>query len=195
MNRYSKILLFSLALLLPVLGYAQRFENVVNRSLFADKKAFQEGDILTILLMEFTEGVNETETNTNSDNRFEADANTSGTLGDLLTPFGIDSQLSNRSDNKGTTSSRGELRGKITATITEVGANGLVTIQGTRIVSVNGEEQTTVLTGRVRIDDIRPDNTIYSYNIAEAQILYRGSGVASEGGKPGFITRFINWIF
>ena len=35
-------------------AYSQRFDNLVSRSIFADKRAFYEGDIVTILIMEFT---------------------------------------------------------------------------------------------------------------------------------------------
>lgn len=176
-------------------AHAQKLENVINRSLFTDKKAYHEGDIVTILLMEFTEGSNGTETNTNSDNRAQASASTSGKLSDLIPTFGLDSQITQRSDNSGITTSRGKLSGKITAVITEVLDNGLLTIQGTRAVNINGEKQTTIITGLVRTEDISSGNTIYSYNIANAQISYKGKGPATEGGKPGILTRIWNWIF
>ncbi len=173
----------------------QRINSFVNRSLFTDKQAFEEGDVVTILLMEFTEGSNLTETNTNSENRGRADAATTGKLVDLLPSFGMDSQITHRSDNRGATTTRGELQGKMTAIITEVTDNGLLSIQGSRVVIVNGEKQTTILTGVVRPEDIAADNTLYSYNIANAQISYKGKGMVTDAGKPGILTRIWNWIF
>ncbi|MDP8207701.1 MAG: flagellar basal body L-ring protein FlgH [Candidatus Electryonea clarkiae] len=176
-------------------AFAQRFDNLVSRSIFADKRAFYEGDLVTILIMEFTEGQNESGTMTNSDNQMRTDAATSGKMSDMLPSFGLNSQLRNRHNASGSTRTRGELSGKISATILEVLDNGLLSIQGSRLVQVNGEKQETVLTGIVRPEDIRPDNTVYSYSIADAQISYKGKGEVTSAAKPGIIARMWNWIF
>jgi len=63
------------------------------------------------------------------------------------------------------------------------------------MVEINGEEQTTVLSGIVRARDIQSDNTVYSYLIADASIAYRGRGLVNDAGKPGILSRFINWLF
>ena len=87
------------------------------------------------------------------------------------------------------------MSGKMSATIVEVLDSGLLSIEGTRLVEVNGEKQETVLSGLVRPEDIRPDNTVYSYSIANATISYKGKGVVTQAGKPGIIARIWNWIF
>ncbi|MCX6830659.1 MAG: flagellar basal body L-ring protein FlgH, partial [candidate division Zixibacteria bacterium] len=73
--------------------------------------------------------------------------------------------------------------------------NGDLVIQGSRVVTINSDHQTMTLTGIVRRADINPDNTLDSYNIAEAQIVYTGKGPGADGSKPGLITRALNWIF
>lgn len=175
---------------------AQRFGTVVNRSLFADKQAFGEGDIVTVFLMEYTQGTNETGTRTNSDSRLNTDAGSTGEMiGWGVPSFGIDGQMRLQNESSGNTTSRGSLQGKMTATVLEVQDNGLLIIQGERTVEVNGERQIMSLTGVVRPEDVTSDNTVMSYNIANAQIVYRGSGMVSSAGKPGIFTRLWNWLF
>jgi flagellar L-ring protein precursor FlgH len=179
----------------PAILQAQMMKEVVARSLYADKKAFNEGDIITVLIVEFAKGSNSTNTSTNSDNRLTADANSSGNLTSMLPSFGLNSQLSNKHEAQGETSTKGSLESKMTAIVTEVMENGLLSVQGTRQVDVNGEVQTTVLTGLVRPEDVRTDNTVYSYNIANAVITYKGKGMATTAGSPGILARLWNWIF
>ncbi len=189
------ILLATACLILSAGASAQTINSVVARSLFADKKAFYEGDIITVLIMEFTEGASESNTRTNSDNRLDADANISGGMTDFLPSFGLNSTLANRHLAEGTTKSRGTLNSKMTAIVTEVLENGLLSIQGTRMIEINGEKQTTMLTGVIRPEDVHSNNTVYSFNIANAQISYTGKGMVTQAGKPGIVARVWNWIF
>ncbi len=194
-SRISVLLFFVCLLFTLQTAQAQRFEGLVSRSMYTDKRAFYEGDVVTILLMEFTEGQAETGTATNSDNQLRADAQSTGIMDDILPSFGLNSQLKNRHDASGSTKTRGRLSGKMTASVLEVMENGLLSIQGTRMIDLNGEQQTTVLTGLVRPEDIRPDNTVYSFNISNAEISYKGKGAVTQAGKPGIIARIWNWIF
>ena len=182
-------------LLLAAPLQAQTIKDVVRRSMFADKKAFNEGDIITVMIVESAEGSNRVDTRTNSDNRLTADAASSGKLNGIIPSFGLDSQLANRFESEGATTTKGTLESKMTAIVTEVLDNGQLAIQGTRVVEVNGDKQTTVLTGIVRPEDVNSDNSIYSYHIANAQIAYTGKGALADAGKPGVLTRIWNWIF
>jgi flagellar L-ring protein precursor FlgH len=190
-------LLPALAMLLvfAVSADAQTFTGVVERSLFSDKKAFNEGDIITVIIVEFAEGSNRTDSRTNSDNRMTATASTTDKFTDWLPSFGLDSQLSNRHQAEGQMTTRGSLESKMTAVVNEVQQNGLLVIEGSRLVNVNGDKQTTTLTGVIRPEDVMPNNTVYSYNIGNAQIAYEGSGMVADAGKPGIIARIWNWIF
>ncbi|MFH0882760.1 MAG: flagellar basal body L-ring protein FlgH [bacterium] len=185
------VLLF--AAMLPVTTSAQMMKEIVARSFYADKKAFNEGDIITVQIVEFAQGTNQTNAQTNSDNRLDANADPSG-LG-WIPNFGLTSQMTNRHTAEGEITTKGSLESKMTAVVTEVQENGLLSIQGTRTVDVNGERQTTVLTGLVRPEDVSSDNMVYSYNIANAQISYKGKGLVTEAGKPGIVARIWNWIF
>ena len=73
--------------------------------------------------------------------------------------------------------------------------NGDLVIEGTKVLGINNDKEMLILTGIVRSQDITRENTVYSYQIADAQITYRGKGIAANGGKPGWIMRFLNWLF
>ena len=55
--------------------------------------------------------------------------------------------------------------------------------------------ETMTLTGVVRQKDVKPDNTIESYLIADAEIHYTGKGTANDAARPGIVMRFLNWLF
>jgi flagellar L-ring protein precursor FlgH len=109
--------------------------------------------------------------------------------------MGLQSEIKNDYSGEGKSSRKGKLKAKMTARITQVLPNGNFLIEGTRIVDVNGERQTTVLTGVIRPQDITPENTVFSYDIADAQISYKGRGSVNTAQRPGIFARFLNWLF
>jgi len=163
-------------------------------SLFSDRKAIQIGDVVTILLMEYSSGSNEAATNTAVEGTFDASAGGSGGA-DFLGSFGLKAGVKNDAKSNGGTSRQGSLRGKLSAKVVELLPNGQLKLEGQRKVVINGEEQATILAGIVRRTDIQSDNTIYSYLISDATISYKGVGIVDQAAKPGVITRFINWLF
>ena len=76
-----------------------------------------------------------------------------------------------------------------------VNPNGDLIIEGTRILDINNDQETLFLTGVVREKDIASDNTVFSHQIADAEISYKGKGQSHDGARAGLFTRFINWIF
>jgi len=189
----KSLLVMILVLMFGITASAQTMKEIVANSFYSDKKAFAEGDIITIQIVEFTKGTNQTNATTNSDNSLNADATASSIP--FVPSFGLNSEMSNRHTAEGEISSQGELESMMTAVVTEVQENGLLSIQGVRTLNVNGEIQTTTITGLVRSEDVSSRNTVYSYNIANSQISYSGQGMATEAGKPGIIARVWNWIF
>ena len=98
-------------------------------------------------------------------------------------------------DGKGQTEKYGSMQAKMTVTVIDIKPNGDLVIEGNRIVSIDNEEETLFLSGIVRPRDIADDNTIYSYQIGNAKISTTSKGTVTNGHRPGFITRLINWIF
>ena len=84
------------------------------------------------------------------------------------------------------------LAGSITVTVTEVLPNGVLRIRGEKWLSLTNGEEYIRLTGLVRPQDIRPDNTLASNRIADARIAYGGTGDFDQANQMGWMGRFFN---
>jgi len=165
-------------------------------NLYTDKKGKKTGDVVTILIMETAKAGSDTRTETEKNNNISVgQAKSKGKLFDWIPSFGVNGNANISYDGKGVTARNGELKATVTARIIEVLDNGNLLIEGSKVVAINNEEEILEVSGTIRADDINPDNTVYSYKIAEAVIRYSGSGVNADAEKPGLLTRFFNWIF
>jgi len=178
-----------------VCGFAggKKFSENINRSLFSDRRAYQVGDVVTILIIEQSMGSHEAGTETDSQNDLGLSAAGGGELSDIN--YGLNAQWKNKHEGVGETRRGTNLQGTLAARIIEITENGNLVIEGTREVIINGEKQHTTLRGVVRPEDISGQNTVFSYNVADAQIEYTGKGEINSAAKPGFFTRILNWIF
>ncbi len=160
-------------------------------SLYTDIKAHSVGDVVTVLVMENASARQESNAKTRSNATVNADGSLAGTFVEFLPVFGASSVISSDINNSNDSDQEDRLTGKITATIIEKTDGGLLKIKGERSVEVNGEENIMKLEGTVRARDIRTDNTIYSYNIADAQIVYRRAGVVNSLASPATVSKAV----
>lgn len=175
--------------------YANKFAQLQNASLFTDTKAHQVGDILTVLIVESATAQNAVKTDVQKSSEFNLDAGPGFGSIDFIPLFGASGTSDNKTGNQGSTSRSGQLKAQMTVQVVGVRENGDLIIEGSRVIGINSDKEMLTLTGIVRAEDVQPNNSVYSYQIAEAQINYRGKGAASNGGKPGWIMRFLNWVF
>jgi flagellar L-ring protein FlgH len=171
--------------------------SLYGNNLYTDKKGKKVGDVVTVLVLESAKAGSDTRTGTEKKNNLNVgqDKSSGSKLFSWLPSFGVSGSANMSYDGKGETARKGELKATVTARITEVLDNGNLLIEGSKLVAINNEEEILEVSGTIRADDINPDNTVYSYKIAEAVIRYSGNGVNSEAEKPGVLTRFFNWIF
>ncbi len=174
--------------------FAQNMTQNAFSSLFSDQKASHVGDAITVLVMESSQASNDAETSTNRASTLGISGK--GDMGTKQLP-GADLSLGTNNDFKGTgsTKSEGSVNTKISATVDSVFSNGNLLIEGSRKIIINGQEQKIYIKGIVRPSDISPDNSVLSYNIAEAQIIFTGDGTINSAQHPGWLTRFLHWIF
>ena len=71
--------------------------------------------------------------------------------------------------------------------VVDVLPNSNLVIEGTRESSFSGEQQTIVLRGTIRQDDIMANNTVYSYNIADATIKFVSKGTITDSQRKGLV--------
>lgn len=163
-------------------------------SLFTDVKAFQIGDVVTVLIMESANATRQSKIQSQGSTSISADGSVKGTLTDYLPLFGMSSATSTAHNGSEGTEQQDKLTGKISARIVECTDSGMLKIQGERVLEVNGESNLMQIEGYVRPRDINTDNTIYSYNLANARIIYRKDGLKNKIVKPGAIQRAGTWI-
>ena len=181
-------------LMLPLLSNAQNMSQNGFRSLFSDYKAVNLGDAITIIVVESSQASNAAQKSTGRES--EVGFGFSGGLDDTALP-NVDLDLGSRNDFKGSGSSKtsGMVRTKLSALIDSVLENGLIRIKGSRKIVVNDEEQMITIKGLVRTSDISSDNTVYSYNISEAEIIFQSDGQIKNMQDPGWLTKLFHWLF
>lgn len=164
-------------------------------SLYADHKAHRVGDLITVLVVEEAVASSRASTTTDRSTGAEVDVRGGTKERSFLPLMGVRGGAGNDFSGRGQTERQGVLKARISATVVKVRANGDLEIEGSREVIVNGERELTTIKGVVRPSDITTQNTVYSYNVAEAQIAYKGSGAVHAGQKPGYLARLLNWLF
>ena len=194
--KIRKILIYlGLMLLLPFALKVKGGDFGQSQSLFTDIKANQVGDVLTVIISEQSRASNQVQTKTEKSSSHDVTGGPGiGTL-DFLPLFGVKGETKSSHDGKGQNIRNGSLKARMSVTVVAIKDNGDLVVEGTRTVTVSGDKETISLSGVVRQRDVLPGNTIESYLIADAEISYTGKGAASAGSRPGFITRFFNWLF
>lgn len=186
-----KTLVILLMLIVALSLNAVKFGN----SFYADHKSYEIGDILTVMITEQASA--SASAGEKTDKSFEHGVSTSQGAGPLdfipLSSMGLKSN--HKAEGDASTTRQGKLEATMTVRIFAIDENGNLKIKGKRSVNINGEEQLTHIEGLVRPQDVRANNTLYSYNIADAKISYSGKGTLREGSRVGLISRIFNFLF
>lgn len=162
-------------------------------NLFSDIRAHKVGDIITVVLAESTQA------SKSANNKLDKSSSLSLApifgLGANATIKGspIDLTYNDKmSTNKASAADQGNsLSGSISANVLQVLNNGNLVIRGEKWMSINNGDEFIRLTGIVRSEDIRPDNTVDSTRIANARIQYSGTGTFADNQKPGWLSSVV----
>ena len=190
------IALLLIAALFPACPiFADSIWERTSTSLFSVNKSFRVGDIITIIVIETTSAVQKAGTDTNvSDNLSTTLDHTIGKLGIQPSNY-VKATAGNTYRGLGSTTRTSNVTAKIAAVVVKVMPNGNLMISGEHRVEVNDEIQTLRISGMVRPKDVSLQNTVYSYQVAGADVSVKGKGVVGEADSPGVFTRFFNWVF
>ena len=164
-------------------------------SLYTDRKGKQIGDVITVMVIEAAKASNDTRTETDERTSAEFEARAGGGFFDFLPGASVGSGSDVEYDGKGKTARNGELQATVSARIVDILDNGNLLVEGSKLVTINDEQEILEVSGLLRPEDVSSDNTVYSYKLADAVIRYSGDGTASDAADPGWLTRFWNWIF
>jgi flagellar L-ring protein precursor FlgH len=159
------------------------------RPLVADQRAYRSGDNLTVLITETASATATAKTTTNKKGAVNGAANASNS--DALS---AGANLNEDFTGGGSIERTGRLLAQLTVTVQAVDKDGNLWVKGEQEILVNEEKQWIAVEGRVRLSDIRSDNTVLSTRVSEAKIRYTGNGLLAEKQKPGILTRFLSWL-
>ncbi len=170
-------------------------------SLFSDRKAMQVGDLITVILQERTQASKSNSAQSSKQSTAELPGPT--LMGRPITVNGVEvfsASLGSQSDFNGSGKAQqsNSLTGQITVTVSEVLPNGNLIVQGEKRLSLTEGSEHIRFAGIVRPEDVRSDNTVLSSNVANAQIIYGGTGSLANASSPGWLTRIFNspwWPF
>ena len=174
------------------------------RAFFKDQRAARVGDIMTILI-----NIKDDATLDNSTKRSRANTEDSN----LTNFFGVEGQLSkvlpeavspenltgfgSNTSNTGTGSidRKEEVNLKVAAVIAQLLPNGNLVIEGRQQVRINFELRELQISGVLRPEDIKSDNTINYEQIAEARLSYGGKGHISDVQQPRYGQQVYDILF
>lgn len=166
------------------------------KSMFADRRASNVGDILTVVISESTT-MNKQNSNTNSNNTsqgFSFDIFSIPLLG-----IGSGSQLPKieyQSDESfsgdGSLADSSSINSNLAVMVVDRLPNGNLIIEGSKKVDMSGEIQYAIVRGIIRGDDISMSNTVDSSLIANAQVKFMSQGELAKNQKKGFIPRLLD---
>ena len=174
-------------------------------SLYRDERAWRPLDLITILVIESSEGSKEAETEIKGKSSVLAsieswlgiEASIKDRNSQMQFPDLIKANTTNDFKGEGETTRKGSLKGVISGMVVEVLPGDVLRIEGKKIIAVNQEEQIMVISGLVRPRDIDSNNQVDSAKIANLRIDYYGNGTVGEAQMGGWASRLIRilWPF
>lgn len=172
-------------------------------SLLGDRRAQDQGDILTVVI-EIDEGA-EISNSTSRSRDGEQSFGVPSLLGipqrlDTILPDGattadaLSVRSSSDTQGRGSVRRNEELTLRVAATVVTVLPNGILQIQGSQEVRVNDEIRELLVTGYVRPEDVSRQNEITYDKIASARISYGGRGYISAVQGPRYGQRIADGV-
>jgi flagellar L-ring protein precursor FlgH len=159
------------------------------RSYFADPRARQPGDMLTVIITETASVAQSARTQADKSQSLTGKLNHSAN--DQVQKSGeIDSSY----DGGGSIERKGKMVAKLAVRVVSVDDYGNLSIMGEQEILINNEKQTMRLAGVVRPSDIDTDNTVQSWRVSGAKIALTGKGFLSRKQSPGPLSQLLSYF-
>lgn len=171
------------------------YQSGYDTSLFQDNKAMGVGDVLTIAFNERTQATKKDGLNSNKSNQISFTAPSMyGMAVSTMTGQDLNTKIASKNQftGSGAADQSNSLTGNISVTVVELLPNGALKVRGEKRVTLNQGDEFIRLSGIVRIVDIDPTNTVSSDKVADATIMYTGTGAMADASKMGWLSRIIN---
>ena len=172
-------------------------------SWFEDMRARRVGDLLTVKLVEKTEGSKESNSEIKKTQTLTiANPTILGSSPQFNTPgflplasnsnntLAFDVNADSAFKGEGDADQSNELTGSLTVTVVEVLPNGYLLVRGEKRIGINQGNEYVKLSGIVRPADIDSSNTVESTKIGDATIMYVGDGQVADASTMGWLAKF-----
>lgn len=159
------------------------------QSWFADRRSFAIGDVITVMIDDYTISTavkDNMATDTRRKNmgasiRLPSSGSQSG---------GIDTRNDSDTQQRGALRRENRFQNEMSVRVVALGANGLMQVRGTKNITVDKAAQDVVFEGWVRSQDVSAQNLVESYRVADATLSYNSPGPLGKT-KSGIITRIL----
>lgn len=167
-----------------------------SRSMFADKRARNVGDLVTVVISENTSSSKQNSTKTAKQSAIDAAINSflfSPQASGFLTKGGkmpaVNLAGKTSFEGGGQINNTEQITARCSVQVIDTLPNGNLVIEGTKKTQISGETTDAFLRGIVRSEDVTAANTVFSYQIMDATIQYKSKGVVSDSQRKGWFMR------
>ncbi len=156
----------------------------------ADRRDFAVGDILTVLVDDYT-------ISTAIKDDIDSQRRTRDLGLNISKPGGLSTAAAIGSTNNADAENRGEARrenrfqSEMSVRVVAISPNGTLQVKGQRLIDVDKGQQNVILGGFVRPQDVSAANTVESTRLADVQLAYQSPGPLGKP-KQGILTRVIS---
>lgn len=196
---YSVIIMILIISMMCQAGSIWAKKGPAGKSTYADDKAIQVGDVLTIIISEIHKVDNKVkavQSKSSSDSlTFDGNANFIENVIPNLPSVGIEAESSRSMDGKSDYKDERKIEDRVTVIVEDIHPNGNLVVVGTRMRDLSGDKQTIQVSGIVRPSDISYDNTIQSEQIANFQMVATSEGPSKNYNTPGWLSKFVGWLW
>ena len=175
------------------------FHSSQNGLFATDQRARRVGDILTV---SFNETYAATKAQTASSTKADSFAVTLPTGLPNIVTGGFDKDAGGNGAGLGAGTTRSfagagnavqsnSFTGLLSVTVVRVFENGNMEVAGKKQLTLNNGSEYVRVRGVVRPEDVSANNVVSSNRLADARILYTGSGQIADSSKQGWLSEFM----
>ncbi|MBI1382962.1 MAG: hypothetical protein GC161_17975 [Planctomycetaceae bacterium] len=194
-----------LLLLLPAAAQGIRPGSIYDSSrgpvgLVSDKSARRPGDLLTVVIAEQSNLINEESSDLARSSTLDYELEAFSIKPNLFSPLPqVAASSTDEFSGSANYSKRGTFNTRLTAMVVDALPNGNLVINGRRELRVDNEVKLIEFSGVVRRYDVASDNSIQSSLVADAKVVYLGEGPMTNStnrrGIGGWFHSLISWLW
>jgi flagellar L-ring protein precursor FlgH len=173
-------------------GAAAQPARPARESWVADRRTFAVGDIITVLVDDYT--ISTAIKDNIATDRRDRNMGATARLPEQSRTIGLDVRNDASQQQRGQMRRENRFQNEMSVRVVAVGPTGLLQVRGTKLINVDKAKQDIVLTGWVRAQDVSPQNLVESYRIADAQLTYNSPGPLGKP-KQGIVSRVLGWFW